>query len=438
MVRVHARQVVTAEKPPGRKRRSRGGRSRRRRAVPVDSQAAVAGDDAEVPAASEPAVLVVETLPADELPADDLPADAIPHELPPTSTPEPGFASRYVPPVPRPHPTSRRAIFFDVENTSRPAHVAQVMAHLAIDRIARATDLIAVGNWRVVSHETARYLARHGAQLVHSAPSVGVRDWSDLRIAVGAGVWLASARAGDSIEVITDDQAFDAVGDVAASLGVAFRRLSYRALAGVVGEVPVEEPAVEGRSRRRSRGGRRGGGTRRSSGTSMVARAPAANTADEDVERQTAPHDEIIAVVRQLIDATPGRSITLDALSNALKVRGFSRPTGSLRLITRLRRIKEIEVSRAGTIRLVDEAPASGVADAGDDTAYQAVGGADDTPEVPPDDDEGEGGEAPADAAAAEEGTGTEPARTGARRRRRRGGRRRRGRGAGQPAAPPA
>src|SRR6185295_6135894 len=98
-----------------------------------------------------------------------------------------------------------------------------------------------------------RILAKRGAQCVHSAPSVGVRDWSDLRIAVAAGVWLAGGRPGDTIGIISDDQAFDAVGDVASSLGVTFHRLSYRALAGVAIEVPREEPASDSRGRRRRR-----------------------------------------------------------------------------------------------------------------------------------------------------------------------------------------
>ena len=112
-------------------------------------------------------------------------------------TPEPRFASRVLPPeADRPFPVSRRAIFFDVENASRPEHISRVIEHLEVDRTGRRTDFVAVGNWRVIGHDTARLLARHGAHLIHSAPSVGVRDWSDLRIAVGAGVWLAGARRG--------------------------------------------------------------------------------------------------------------------------------------------------------------------------------------------------------------------------------------------------
>src|SRR6185369_14049422 len=114
-------------------------------------------------------------------------------EPPATVTPEPGFAARMPPPEPeRPRPTQRRVIFFDVENSSRSDHVARVLAHLGVDRMARTTELVAVGNWRVINNDTARMLAERGALCVHSAPATGVRDWSDLRIAVAAGVWLAA------------------------------------------------------------------------------------------------------------------------------------------------------------------------------------------------------------------------------------------------------
>src|SRR5258705_12381358 len=134
--------------------------------------------------------------------------------------------------APAPLPTGRRAIFVDVENSSRADHIGRVLDHLAIDRGDRRVDLIAVGNWRVIGADSARLLARRGAQLVHSAPATGVRDWSDLRIAVSAGVWLGSGRPGDLIWVISDDRALDAVVDVAAALGVEYRRLSYRNLSG--------------------------------------------------------------------------------------------------------------------------------------------------------------------------------------------------------------
>lgn len=291
-------------------------------------------------------------------------AEVTPSDPPvPLSVPEPALAGRVVPPADRPLPASRRAIFFDVENTSRAEHISRVIAHLAMDRGGRRTEFFAVGNWRVIGHDTARLLARHGAQLVHSAPSVGVRDWSDLRIAVASGVWLASARPDDVIEVVSDDRAFDAVGDVAASLGVTFRRLSYRGLLGMpVADVPEREAPVESSHGRhgggRSRRGRRGRGHARPEHAprpvahphvAAVAPVPAGGE-----EPHTAPHDEIVAVVRELVQASSGRNVTLDTLANALKARGFSRPPGSPRLITRLRRIKELEVSRSGVITLQD------------------------------------------------------------------------------------
>jgi hypothetical protein len=144
----------------------------------------------------------------------------------------------------------RRAIFFDVENSSRAQHVARVLEHLALDHLDVRTDFFAIGNWGVVGDDSARLLSRHGAQLVHSAPTPGVQDWSDLRIGVAAGIWLGSARAGDRIDVVSDDRAFDAVGDVAAMLGVTFTRLSYRRLAGVDRR---PSPTPRSSSRRRGR-----------------------------------------------------------------------------------------------------------------------------------------------------------------------------------------
>ena len=130
-----------------------------------------------------------------------------------------------------PAPRTRRVVLFDVENSSRVEHITRVLDPLALGALDRDTQLVAVGNWRVVSQETAWLLAQRGARLLHSAPAAGVKDWSDLRIAVAAGLWLGDARPGDQLMIMTDDQAFDAVGDVAASLGVTFRRLSCRALA---------------------------------------------------------------------------------------------------------------------------------------------------------------------------------------------------------------
>src|SRR6185295_17839066 len=177
------------------------------------------------------------------------PAPAPPAALPAvrSATPERVFAKRGGPvPPPPPLPNARRAIFVDVENSSRAEHLSRVLDHLAIDRQDHRVELIAVGNWRVIGADSARLLARRGAQLVHSAPATGVRDWSDLRIAV-----------------ISDDRAFDAVGDVSALLGVEFRRLSYRGLAGVTASeepTPTEAAAPRESRSRRGRGHRRGRG----------------------------------------------------------------------------------------------------------------------------------------------------------------------------------
>src|SRR5262245_23827714 len=345
-----------------------------------------------------------------------------------TSLPEPGFVAHVPPPEPPvARPTRRRGIFFDVENTSRAVDISRVVEHLQLDWAGWTTAFTAVGNWRVIGHDTARLLAQHGASLVHSAPSVGVRDWSDLRIAVSAGVWLAGARPGDIVEIVSDDQAFDAVGDVAASLGVTFRRTSYRALAG--GRAPADTmSSAEGRSRRSRHGGRRGRGGRDDRRAPEPLRVAPSQPAAE-AEPHTAPHDEIVGVVQELLATSPS-GVSLDALANALRERGFSRPPGSPRLITRLRRIKELQVSRAGTIRLVEgqsqpvapelPAPAHGWAPASSAVAVTA-GVADEAGQMLADVDE--------PGAAPSEGGGA--AGNAARRRRRRGGRRRRGRRGG-------
>src|SRR5262245_35848584 len=193
-------------------------------------------------------------------------------------TPEPVFASRVPPPPPDwQRPANRHAIFFDVENTSNPAHIERVVGRLAIDHVGQSTEFFAVGNWRVIGHETGRVLARFGAQLLHSAPSTGVRDWSDLRIAVSAGVWLAGARPGDVLEIVSDDRAFDAVGDVAAALGITFHRLTARSLSSAP-PVEASRPAPSGdrgRRRGRRRGGRSGGSEMEPRRVEAVRHAPA-------------------------------------------------------------------------------------------------------------------------------------------------------------------
>ena len=276
--------------------------------------------------------------------------------LGPGEPPEPSFAARVPPPAPeRRRPTTRHAIFFDVENTSHPAHIERVIERLAIDHLGRSTEFVAVGNWRVIGHETARLLARHGAQLVHSAPSTGVRDWSDLRIAVSAGVWLAGARPGDVLEIVSDDRAFDAVGDVAAALGITFHRLTARTLGGVSLAEPSHAVLAIGRGQRRGRRGRRGG--RAPAASAEARRAEAARQEpeperDQPAEAHTVPHDELVLVVRELVERMPNGAVLIDNVARTLKARGFSRPAGSPRLVTRLRRIKELAVSPTGMITL--------------------------------------------------------------------------------------
>jgi hypothetical protein len=360
----------------------------------------------------------------------------------PIATPERGFAARVRPLAPPPPlPTARRAIFVDVENSSRADHVSRVLDHLAIDRRDRRVELIAVGNWRVIGADSARLLARRGAHLVHSAPSTGVRDWSDLRIAVSAGVWLGSARAGDLIEIISDDRAFDAVGDVAAGLGVEYRRLSYRGLTGQAASEaePAEAPAPRegrgrgGRGRRRGRGrsqrGRDQGGQRAAhpapARPAEPARAPAA-----EVGAQTAPHDQLVDVVRELADDAPNGAVLIDTLARALKERGFSRPPGSPRVITRLRRIRELVVSRTGMITLADAAPPLVPDDALDESEPGVVVDAEEVTEV----DDVDGNVAPVEVGAGAPGAGGPRRGRRRRRRRRRGGR---GGGGGTHSAPP-
>jgi hypothetical protein len=264
-----------------------------------------------------------------------------------------------------PLPAPRRAIFVDVENTSSEADLLKVLEHLTIDRKAQPTELFALGNWKSVGARVARMLAGLGAQLVHSAPAVGVRDWSDLWIAVAAGKWLATAAPGDVLDIVSDDRAFDAVGDAAAAAGVVFRRTSYR----TVPSAAHPHVAAEPRPRRRRRGGRG-----RRSTPAYVPPAPkeqppapartvqaappveAEPVAVSEEEARAASHAQISATLARLSSGTT-RWINLDALATALKAEGFMRPPNSPRLVTRLRRMKDVEVSPNGMVRLAGELP---------------------------------------------------------------------------------
>jgi len=269
-----------------------------------------------------------------------------------------------------------RAVFIDVENTSSEAALMGALDQLEIDRATVPTELVAVGNWRVIGQHVARMLAQRGARLLHTAPATGVKDWSDLSIAVAAGIWLGRAQPGDEIDIVSADRAFDAVADAATNLGVTFHRLTYGPLSGLaeaIAPAAGAEPAAR-RSRRGGRRRRRGApaistwgqapvGTARASEPverAAVTSAPpasveSANGAPKDI--QGATPEQIIATIARLTSRAPERGVNLDLLINALKAEGFGRPPGSPRLVTRLRKMKDVEVSPTGMVRLVSLPP---------------------------------------------------------------------------------
>jgi len=269
------------------------------------------------------------------------------------------------PPVVEPAVTpavARRMVFIDVENTSGEADLLRVLDHLKVDRKAQPTEVVAVGNWRTIGAKIARMLAAAGVHLVHSAPAVGVRDWSDLWIAVSAGRWLGTARPGDRLEVVSDDRAFDAVADAAANCGVAFDRLSYRTLHGAVELTPELPPS---RSRRR-RASRRRAAERNHQGPTAdvapppsgppVAATPTTTEEEHDAAAHAASQEQVRVALARLSLGDVRRWISLDALANMLRSEGFTRPPGSPRLITRLRRMRDVEVSPNGMVRLAPHA----------------------------------------------------------------------------------
>jgi hypothetical protein len=243
---------------------------------------------------------------------------------------------------PKPPSGPRRAVFIDVENTSSEVDLIRALEALQIDYTAQPTELTAVGNWRTAAQKVARRLASLGARLVHSAPVAGVRDWSDLWIATAAGVWLGQAEAGDRLEIVSDDRAFDAVGDVALAQGVFFRRVPHRPGRGAA---PI---AVAEESTRRSRPPRR---RRRSPATAQEVPRET-RTVPECDEAHAAPPDAIHDLMTRLSAGRAGGWVNLDVLENALKASGFARPAGSARLVTRLRKLKDFEVSEHGKVRL--------------------------------------------------------------------------------------
>jgi hypothetical protein len=161
------------------------------------------------------------------------------------------------------------------------------------------------------------------------------------------------------LEVVSDDRAFDAVGDVAAALGITFHRVTSRAIGEATEPAPTQGGSGGDRGRRRGRRGRRG----RPTPVADIApwrpepARPEPAPAPEAGEAHTAPHDELVLVVRELAERSPNGAVLIDNVARTLKARGFSRPAGSPRLVTRLRRIKELSVSPTGMISLV--APAA-------------------------------------------------------------------------------
>ena len=169
---------------------------------------------------------------------------------------------------------------------------------------------------------------------------------------------------------------------------------------------------------------------------------PAPAVAAADGQAHTAPLDELVDIVRELAQRSPNGSVLIDTLARTLKERGFSRPPNSPRLITRLRRIHELAVSRTGMITLVgvsgpqgdtsrDEGPEAEVEE---DRAPRDV-----EPERETDTDvDADSGPEPGNEADQEPGAsppGGAPGRP--RRRGRRRGRRRRGGGGGGGGTPP-
>ncbi|MDX2166429.1 MAG: hypothetical protein SF182_05175 [Deltaproteobacteria bacterium] len=278
----------------------------------------------------------------------------------------------------------RHAVFIDVENTSSEEQLFEVLDQVHIDRLTEQVQVAAVGNWRVASQRLGRRLAGLGAELRHSAPATGVRDWSDLWIAVAAGYWLGRAEPGDVLEIVSNDRAFDAVGDTAALLGVTYRRLQLKRGGAAARESEDEDtPAPK---RRRSRGGRRRRG--RGSGEARPANLPSETVvvaaaapkpapapravAFDNAEAHGATRDQMTSVIGRLTNGDPHRWVNLDVLEKALKAEGFARPPGSPRLVTRLRTLKEVEVDSHGRVRLRHAPPPEPVAEPAPDPVEAA------------------------------------------------------------------
>ena len=202
-----------------------------------------------------------------------------------------------------------------------------------------------------------------------------MKDWSDLWIAVAAGCWLGAAQPGDVLEIVSNDRAFDAVGDAAAARGVVYHRLLHKrgSQAAASSAADEEEPPKRralarrpptARSRHRrpriparahhaaaavERARTRSGAHRAAQAGAPRARIRHCTT----IEAHGATRDQIVSVIGRLSGSDPTRWINLDVLEKALKSEGFARPPGSPRLVTRLRMFKDVEVDSHGRARLV-------------------------------------------------------------------------------------
>ena len=123
--------MATPKKRPRPKRAPVAATRRRTRKAPPPPPQEDAGLALTSPESAEAIGLAVET---ELVPA----VESVP-ELP-LATPEVLFAERVPALEPeRPYPAGRRAIFFDVENTSLAQHIARVIDHLQIDHLGRRT-----------------------------------------------------------------------------------------------------------------------------------------------------------------------------------------------------------------------------------------------------------------------------------------------------------
>ena len=195
---------------------------------------------------------------------------------------------------------------------------------------------------------------------------------------MAAGCWLGQALPGDVLEIVSNDRAFDAVGDAAAARGIIYRRLLHKRGAVEPAHDPEAKPA-----KRRSRGGRR----RRRPHTDRPALAAAAPAAPRpapqqahlsSVEPHGATREQMISLIGRLTNNDVGRWVNLDVLEKALKTEGFARPPGSPRLVTRLRTLKEVEVDSHGRVRVTPSmaAPPADLAEAPTENGESAAAAA--------------------------------------------------------------